>query len=114
MFKKTLALLSLGFAAPLCAFAADISSVLDNAAYWIQLLIGIVAAAAVLVFFWGLVKYIAKADDEESKESGRRIMIGGVIALFVMFSIWGLVSFLQHSFGVYQQPNPYPPTINIG
>lgn len=61
-------------------------------------LTGVIAGLALLVFFWGLVRYIASAGDEKSKDSGKRTMVGGVIALFVMFSVFGIVQFLQKSF----------------
>lgn len=77
----------------------DIESFLCSFKDLINFSIGIVAALALLAFFWGLVKYIAKADDEKAKESGKSIMIWGVVALFVMFSVFGLVRFLQTSFG---------------
>ncbi|MEN9405109.1 MAG: hypothetical protein RLY47_68 [Candidatus Parcubacteria bacterium] len=77
----------------------DIESFLCSFEGLINFLTGVVAALALLVFFWGLTKYIAKADDEKAKESGKNIMIWGVLALFVMFSVFGLVSFLQTSFG---------------
>jgi hypothetical protein len=54
----------------------------------------LVAAIALLVFFWGLVKYIRKAGEGDVKE-GRDLMVWGTIALFVMVSIWGLVRFIQ-------------------
>lgn len=81
----------------LCAFSGLIS-----------LTTGIVASLALLVFFWGLVKFIAKADDPKEKEAGKNIMIYGVIALFVMFSVFGLVKFLQTSFGVGGTNNANP------
>ena len=81
----------------LCAFA-DLT----------QLATGILGALALLVFFWGLVKYIVKADDEKAKESGKNIMIWGVVALFVMFSVFGLVRFLQGSFGIRDSNNTAP------
>jgi hypothetical protein len=64
----------------------------------VQTLVGrliiVVAAIALLVFFWGLVKYIRKAGEGDVKE-GRDLMVWGTIALFVMVSIWGLVRFIQ-------------------
>lgn len=78
----------------------NIQSFLCAFANLIDLATGILAALALLIFFWGLVKYIAKADDEKAKEAGKNTMIWGVIALFVMFSVFGLVRFLQRSFGI--------------
>ncbi len=54
----------------------------------------IVAALALLVFFFGLVKFLMKAGDEKAVAEGKRLMIWGTIALFVMVSIWGLVRFI--------------------
>ena len=48
----------------------------------------IAASLALLVFIWGLVKYIANAEDEGAKEGGRRLMVQGAIALFVLFAIF--------------------------
>lgn len=74
----------------------------------IGLATGILAALALLVFFWGLVKYIAKADDEKAKAAGKNTMIYGVIGLFVMFSVFGIVRFLQSSFGIDAGNNSAP------
>lgn len=83
----------------------------------IQTLTGVVASLALLVFFWGLVKYIASSDDEKAKDAGKRIMVGGVIGLFVMFSVFGLVRFMQSAFGLQGDNNPQtmtPPNIEFG
>ena len=49
---------------------------------------------------WGLAKYILAAGNEESKASGKTIMIGGIVALFVMTSVWGLVGWLGGAVGL--------------
>jgi hypothetical protein len=52
-------------------------------------------AAAVLVFFWGLFRFISRVGgDEKAVTQGKNMMIWGVIALFVMVSVWGLVRFI--------------------
>lgn len=55
----------------------------------------LVSSLALLVFLWGLVKFISQAGDPEAVKSGKSIMIWGVVALFVMVSIWGIVNFIQ-------------------
>ena len=61
----------------------------------------VVAALALLVFFWGLVKFISKAGDQAAIEEGRKLMIWGVLALFVMVSVWGILHILQETlFGI--------------
>ncbi len=57
----------------------------------IPLLVGI----ALLIFFWGLVKFIFAQGSETAKADGKKVMLWGLIALFVMVSVWGIVRFMQ-------------------
>ena len=58
----------------------------------------VIAALALLFFFWGLAKFIMNASDETKRAEGRSVMVWGVIALFVMVTVWGLVGILQNTF----------------
>lgn len=61
-------------------------------------LIPILVGLAVVLFFWGLVKYLwSITGDTKEHEEGRQIMVWGVIAIFVMVSIWGIVAMLQRA-----------------
>ncbi len=55
---------------------------------------------AVLVFIYGVVQYMAGAEEEAKREQGRQFIIWGLIALFAMVSVWGLVRVLNNTFGV--------------
>ena len=57
----------------------------------------IVAGLALLVFFWGLVKFIYAAGNEEKRKAGKQVMLWGLIALFVMLALWGILRFLSRS-----------------
>ena len=71
------------------------SSILLIAADLINSLIIIVGAIALLVFLWGLAKFIMKVGgDEKAVADGKRLMIWGLVALFVMVSVWGLVNLI--------------------
>jgi hypothetical protein len=75
-------------------------------------LIGILVGVALLVFFWGLVRFIFRVGgDKEAVEEGKRIMIWGLIALFVMISVWGIIAFVQGELlpGGNSAPNPFQP-----
>ena len=88
---------------PLVSSAATtggLSDLLSNLQSWVNSLIPILMTLALAAFFWGLVKYIMSAGDEEKASSGKGIMIWGVIALFVMVSIWGLTGFLSETLGL--------------
>lgn len=60
-------------------------------------LIAILVGVALLVFFWGLVKFVFRlgGDGEKAVDDGKRVMKWGLIALFVMVSVWGIIEFFQ-------------------
>jgi len=55
---------------------------------------------ALLVFLWGIAKFIRSAGNPEAKEEGKQKMIYGVVGLFIIVSIWGLIGILKNTFGV--------------
>jgi len=59
-------------------------------------LIVILVGVALLVFFWGLAKFIFRVGgDEKAVEAGKKLMLWGLLALFVMLSVWGIITFFQ-------------------
>lgn len=58
----------------------------------------IVGALALIWFFWGIIQYVLKADNEEKQSAARNYMIYAVIGMFVMFSVWGLVGLVRNTF----------------
>lgn len=72
-------------------------------------LIPIVFTLAVLLFFWGMAKYIWS--EGTGKEEGKKIMIWGVIALFVMSSVWGIVYFIRDELNIGSNTQGIIPTI---
>lgn len=82
----------------------------------ITALIIVATSIALLVFIWGLVKYIAQAGDAKAHEGGRSLMVNGAIALFVLFSIFGIIRWIGGEVGVWGTDNlPLdPPVIGGG
>jgi hypothetical protein len=64
----------------------------------VNMLIPIAVAVTVVVFFWGLIKYVGGGG--KSHEQGRNIMIAGIIALFIEVTLWGVVGFVQNAIGI--------------
>lgn len=64
----------------------------------IEQLIPVVIGLTLLVFLWGLTKFIFSAGDEKNIQAGKDLMIWGVIGLFVMVSVWGIVNIVYGSF----------------
>ncbi|MBX4188993.1 hypothetical protein KW785_00145 [Candidatus Parcubacteria bacterium] len=59
----------------------------------------VLAALALLLFIWGLIKFIYKSGDEKSHTDGRKFMIWGVIALFVLVSFMGIIRLFFNDLG---------------
>lgn len=93
------------FFAPMFAFAQQLGNVtrlIQSVRGIIDILIPLVAALALLYFFWGLAKFILATGngDEDAREKGKNIMIWGIVALFVIVSVWGLVRFVGDAIGI--------------
>ena len=62
-------------------------------------LVPLIFAVALVVFLWGVIKFI-QAQEASEREEGRQFMIWGIIALTVMISVWGLTTILGNTFHV--------------
>lgn len=85
----------------------NLDAALNSIANLIGKLIPLVIGAAVLVFLWGILKFVI-ASDAEDRTAARNFMVFGVIALFVMVSVWGLVNFFRNTLGVQGSVNTPP------
>lgn len=55
---------------------------------------------AFLVFIWGVIEFIANADNSDARQTGRRHIIWGIVGLFIMFGVLGIMSFIKNTLGV--------------
>lgn len=113
---KKLALIVGALALPIVSFAQGTTGnfsvfegLVGSLGRIITSLVPIVFTLGLLVFFWGLVRYIFGADHD--KEVAKKTMLWGVVALFVMASVWGLVAFIGRTFGVEDKPTQTVPTV---
>ena len=74
-----------------------IGNLLNETDMVVRFSIGLLAGIALLVFFWGLVKFIFAQGSETIKTEAKKVMGWGLVALFVMISVWGLVRFMQEA-----------------
>jgi hypothetical protein len=65
----------------------------------IKLALPIMVGLAVLVFFKGLIAFIAKSGDAKTHAEGRSLILWGIIALFVMVSVFGILRFFYSDLG---------------
>ncbi|MES2416248.1 MAG: hypothetical protein V4504_00945 [Patescibacteria group bacterium] len=63
-------------------------------------IIPLIMGMALVVFIWGVVQYIAGAEEEAKREKGRQFIIWGLIAITVIVSIYGMVQILGDTFGI--------------
>ncbi len=86
---------------PFLAMAdANIPQIINDMIHYLNLLIPLVIGIAVVVFLFGVVKYITSGADETKRKEARSVMIFGIIGIFVMISIWGLVNILISTFNL--------------
>jgi len=76
----------------------DVISLVDEMIRIIEYVIPLLIAVAVVIFLYGVVKYITAGASEESRKEARSVMLYGIIGLFVMVAVWGLVNILMGTF----------------
>ena len=84
---------------PALASAATLRDTLVLVSTFLNGVIGLFITLAIVVFFWGLIKYLWSMDHENASE-GLKIMFWGIVAIFVMVSIWGIIRLLQSTLSV--------------
>jgi uncharacterized membrane protein YfcA len=90
----------------------DIGNLVDETQSLVNNLIPLVAALALLAFFFGLAKYVFQADDDEAKDKGKQIMIAGIVSLFLIAAIGGIIEFIADAFGFGTNETIDPTRIN--
>jgi len=54
---------------------------------------------AVVVFLWGVIRFIVGGADEEAVTTGKRHMIWGIVGLFIIVSVWGIMNLICRTVG---------------
>ena len=67
---------------------------------YLRLLVPFLIGLGVVVFFWGVVRYVTAGEDQQRLRDGARLMSYGIIAIFVMVAVWGLVWIIINTFGI--------------
>ena len=63
-------------------------------------LVTLLALAAFVLFVWGVVQFIAGAEDEEKRKTGQQHMIWGIIGLVIMFGANAIIMLIKQTVGV--------------
>lgn len=77
-----------------CAQVTDVFSAEIYVYEFIGRLSELLWAVAVMIFFWGLVKFMTNAGDTAAHEDGKKLIVWGIISFLVLVSIWGIVQLI--------------------
>ena len=109
--KKISIFTSIGLTFPVLASAQTFFEILTAIDSVVARLVPVVLSLGILLFFWGLARYIIQTDTVEGKAAAKSIMIWGVVTIFIMVSLWGIVNFLQLLSGTTGAPSPTWPQL---
>lgn len=90
------------------ATASLINQIIVNLIGTARLVLVLLFVLALLVFVWGMVKFIFAASNPEEIKKARGILWWGIIGMFVLASVFGIVVALQVYFGVGAPSIPIP------
>lgn len=101
--------------APSIAGAAGLLDTINVVNRILSAVVPLLITVALIVFIWGLIKYLTKMGDDSERQAAMQLMLWGIVAIFVMSSIWGLVALLQNTFSVQRNEAivPRAPDISI-
>jgi uncharacterized membrane protein YidH (DUF202 family) len=63
-------------------------------------LIALLMGVALLIFLWGVFRYISSAEGDEGRATGKRHMLFGIIGLVIMVSAVAILNIALATFGI--------------
>lgn len=76
----------------------DLTEIIQLITGLVLSVVPVVAALALLYFFWGIALFLFNIEDKEAIKKGRARMFWGLIALFVIISLGGILLLLERTF----------------
>lgn len=62
---------------------------------------------ALVVFFYGIVRFLSKMSEDTERETGKRAMVGGLIGIVVMISVFAIIRLIIASLGLSDAGLPF-------
>ena len=62
-------------------------------------LVTLAIGAAVVVFLWGVFKFVRNADNAEERKKGQLHMLFGVLGIFIMVGAYGILGLILGTIG---------------
>ncbi len=66
-------------------------------------LISLMFGVALLLFLWGIFRYISSAESDEARQTGKKHMLYGIIGLVIMTSAVAILEIAKKTFGILQK-----------
>lgn len=63
---------------------------------------------AILVFFWGIFKFVANAGDPKAQAEGKENLKWGLVGLFIMVSVFAIIRLILGTFNLTNDVNNNP------
>ncbi len=90
--------------------SVTLQAILEEFSKLLPKLIPVLFGMALVVFFWGLARFVWSTS-QTGKAEGKGILLWGVVGLFVAASIWGIVTLVHELFGVEANRTPQAPEV---
>jgi hypothetical protein len=97
VLKKNIVFLTLFFV-PIISSAQTFRDLARDIIDLLNLTATFIMGLALLAFVIGAIRFISTSGDDQSRASGKQLMVWGTISLFVMVSVWGIVAIIQTTF----------------
>ena len=80
---------------PAASTNLTIATLVQNILNFINTLLPTMVGIALVLFLFGIVRYIANAGDGKVYRQGRQQILWGIVAMFVLVSVWGIIKLMQ-------------------
>lgn len=91
---------------------ANAIGVLANIKVVINFSLTVLLGVAVLVFFWGLIRYILAQGDADERKKARSYIIYGIVAFVIIVGLFGFVNVILSALGLSGTNTVVPPQVS--
>lgn len=72
---------------------------------FINPIVALIFSLGMLVFFWGLVQFMWKADSATAWETGGKHIMYGLAGMLIMVAVWGVIAMVTNTLGLQRGRN---------
>ena len=65
---------------------------------FINSLVAVLASVALVIFLWGMVRFLYRSGDSHGKAADKQMLTWGLLSFFVLVSVMGIVKLMQEAF----------------